>query len=208
MISSTSNLNMFHLFHLSSSRLNDVIGAMSLAWITSRSALSAHSHRRWRLHGKCQRPVGTSFHCGTVKQIQKHCHLICFSTSVKHFNQNTRTKRRTAPPVTSSFLCNHYWFCIRGRPPFSPNTERSGRPYRKEPKWWLFAGTTLRTSSQFVAVKEACVIYTHTIWSGIPSNQRKPGLTQSRAEIYLQNSWWFEVSKSNTQVWCFCLEAD
>lgn len=152
------------------------------------------------------RPVGTSFHWGTVKQIQKHCHLLCFSTSVKHFKQNKRTKRRTAPPVTSSFLCNRYWFCIRGRPPFSPNAERPGRPYRKEPKWWLLAGTTLRTSSQFVA--EACVIYTHTIWSGIPSNQRKPGLTQSRAEIYLQNSWWFEVSTSNTQVWCFCLEAD
>lgn len=128
------------------------------------------------------RPVGTSFHWGTVKQIQKHCHLLCFSTSVKHFKQNTRTKRRTAPPVTSSFLCNRYWFCIRGRPPFSPNAERPGRPYRKEPKWWLFAGTTLRTSSQFVAVKEAlCDIHTYYMkWDSFKPKKTWINSEQSR----------------------------
>lgn len=132
------------------------------------------------------RPVGTSFHWGTVKQIQKHCHMICFSTSVKYFNQNTRTKRRQRPQwLLPSFVTIIDSASVGGR--CFPQTlkdqdghigkSQSGGCLQEQP-WELQVNSWLS--------RRHVLIYTHTKWSGIPSNQRKPGLTQSRADIFIE----------------------
>lgn len=165
---------------------------------------SQRLHRRWRLRGK---HLISLWDRKTDAQTRSHNLPFNFR---EIFQLEHKGKEAAAPPVTSSFLCNHYWFCIGGGGHCFPQTLRDlDADIGEELKWLQEQPWKLQVNSRLSRRRAWRTHIEVEFYMKFLQTKANPG--EFRAGVFKMQpvlQIWSEVSKSSTQVRCFNLEAD